>query len=685
MTLGRLHRWSLTGSCAVAALGTASGSYALATAAGVLILIMLATQGQLHEVERPPLRTWFVHAVTVAVLVWAIMAARTARIDAVVIIVMLGIFNRFVLRQGLRDDLILLGGAAVLLAVSTTITPGLAFLPIFLGFLWMSYGALRSAQIIGLAENESDAERPTTRQALLLHRAPAGQGKLVLIAIVFVFFGYLGLTLFPKHQFARLLGAGAFMSLPGATDTMTLTNNGVGAGPDGTVVLRVTRPPGSEASLSGLYAKLYGLDDFDGRSWSGVPRSSAAFPILSKWKNWAGGDGTNRVEVVMHRIERGSTMHPVAVLGRHRPSRMTSKERQTHSNLSGTWYTSMPISSVQLSYGVDLSVKPLPQQLPSSAKRQQEARLSRPIPSLNPKIQRLAQTLTATQSTVDGKIRAVLRHFNQGYTYTIDPIDGESEDPLSRFLFEAKKGHCELYAGALAVMLRTVGIPARVVTGYYGGWWNSPGQVLEFTEQDAHAWVEAYDPERGWIWVDATPSSERARRTAKAWGWIRDLYDALEALWFNNVVDFDERKRRMVMGRIKSTIWRPAWADAGMTLEGGLQSVGLSAGGRARAAGIGAVVLLIACVGWLVLAVRRRRAGIGQRLRRALDPTADPSLPMGRLLETVPDAAKSEAKQVVDAYNSWRFADGNPGQVPPTLYAAVRGLRRRIDAARHSS
>ena len=678
MTLAALHRWSMVGCCTLGALGTAGGSDLLGLAAAALVIVLIATSGQLHDEQRSTARLVLVHGVTVVVLVLALLISRRAQIDSVVVIVELGLFNRFVLRQGLRDDLILLGAAAVLLAVSTTITPGLTFLPLFVGFVWLAFGALRSAQIIGLAQTEPESRRASVRAMLLQRRAPTGQAGLSMVAMAFIFVGYLGLTLFPKHHFARLLGAGSFMTLSGATDSMTLTNDGVGAGRDGTVVMRVSRVSGGESLLTGLYARLYALDAFDGRRWhrEGAPR--ALFSISRGRRSSA--SPSERVQVTLNRMIRRRGHHPVAALGRTRPARLLEIESRTRSSVDGTWYLSIPRTALRLNYGVDLGEDAPTVRFPAAAQRALRRRWLALPDDLDPRIRELGRQLTDSATTAADKIRSVLGHFSAGYQYSLDPMPGDAPDPLARFLFEARQGHCELYAGAVAALLRVGGVPARVATGYYGGWWNSTGQALEFTDQDAHAWVEVYDPDRGWIWVDATPASERARRRTKAWAWIRDLYDTLDALWFNNVVDFDEQKRRALLGRLAPDWWQ-GHGDAGPGLT-------LGFGESARRSGptvlLGVVVGmgLVLLLGWRLM--RRRRKSIGDQLRSMLDPDGDSSLPLGRLLAAVPAPCRSDAEAVVGRYDQWRFGakDDRKGRPPADLERSIRRLGTALRAAR---
>jgi len=82
-------------------------------------------------------------------------------------------------------------------------------------------------------------------------------------------------------------------------------------------------------------------------------------------------------------------------------------------------------------------------------------------------------------------------------------------DPLAYFLFTRKQGHCEYFASAMTVMLRTAGIPARLATGFQSGVYNPITDFWLVRASDAHAWVEAWIPGRGWTTFD--PTSARSQ------------------------------------------------------------------------------------------------------------------------------------------------------------------------------
>ncbi|WP_137885534.1 DUF3488 and transglutaminase-like domain-containing protein [Pseudomonas sp. 2FE] len=101
-------------------------------------------------------------------------------------------------------------------------------------------------------------------------------------------------------------------------------------------------------------------------------------------------------------------------------------------------------------------------------------------------------------------VQALLGHFNrEPYAYTLRPPP-VGADSIDEFLFRTRSGFCAHYAGAMTFVLRAAGIPARVVAGYQGGELSATGNYLQVRQFDAHAWVEYWLPEQGWVSVDPT-------------------------------------------------------------------------------------------------------------------------------------------------------------------------------------
>lgn len=112
----------------------------------------------------------------------------------------------------------------------------------------------------------------------------------------------------------------------------------------------------------------------------------------------------------------------------------------------------------------------------------------------------------------DAYLSYLLRYIReQPYGYTLNPPPAGTRDSVDRFWFDTRRGFCTHYAGALVVLLRSVGIPARMVGGYQGGEVNPITGHLVVRSRDAHAWVEALLPDRGWIRVDPTAAVAPSR------------------------------------------------------------------------------------------------------------------------------------------------------------------------------
>ena len=111
-------------------------------------------------------------------------------------------------------------------------------------------------------------------------------------------------------------------------------------------------------------------------------------------------------------------------------------------------------------------------------------------------------------------------------------------DPLANFLFARRKGHCEYFASSMAVMLRSLGIPARLATGFQSGVYNPVSDLWLMRASDAHSWVEAWIPGYGWKTFDPTPADPNAGGLALLTRLALYL-DAAETFWQEWVVTYD--------------------------------------------------------------------------------------------------------------------------------------------------
>ena len=121
----------------------------------------------------------------------------------------------------------------------------------------------------------------------------------------------------------------------------------------------------------------------------------------------------------------------------------------------------------------------------------------------------LAQRLARRARTPYAFVISVEQYLARGFTYSENPPP--SRYPLESFLFRDHLGYCQQFAGSMALLLRMGGIPARVATGFTTGTYDTATHSYVVTDQDAHAWVEAWFPHYGWVRFDPTPAAAPAR------------------------------------------------------------------------------------------------------------------------------------------------------------------------------
>jgi transglutaminase-like putative cysteine protease len=121
----------------------------------------------------------------------------------------------------------------------------------------------------------------------------------------------------------------------------------------------------------------------------------------------------------------------------------------------------------------------------------------------------LAQRLSKRARTPYQYVTAVKRYLSRGYTYDENPP--AASYPLETFLFDRKLGYCQQFSGAMALLLRMGGVPARVAAGFTSGAFQNESHTWQVSDTDAHAWVEAWFPQYGWVRFDPTPATAPAR------------------------------------------------------------------------------------------------------------------------------------------------------------------------------
>jgi len=159
-------------------------------------------------------------------------------------------------------------------------------------------------------------------------------------------------------------------------------------------------------------------------------------------------------------------------------------------------------------------------------------------PPIDPRVSELAQTIVGAEPSPAIEARLIEQYLQTHYGYTLELPAIEPVDPIAEFLFRRKKGHCEYFASAMAVMLRDVDIPSRVVTGFQSGVYNPISGSQLIRTSDAHSWVEAWIPRRGWVTFDPTPADPNPPRLS-LWTRLGFYTDAAEVFWQDWVVNYN--------------------------------------------------------------------------------------------------------------------------------------------------
>jgi hypothetical protein len=237
------------------------------------------------------------------------------------------------------------------------------------------------------------------------------------------------------------------------------------------------------------------------------------------------------------------------------------------------------------------------------------------LPVLDPRITDLADSI-APGAEAEAKAFAIEKYLSTKLRYTIELPTSPPLDPIADFLFNRREGHCEYFASAMAVMLRAEGIPSRIVTGYQSGVFNPLTEWYLIRAADAHSWVEAFIPGRGWQTFDPTPPASVAA-SATLLGRLALYADALEVFWQEWVVGYDQERQIALAGRVgRSRRWQGfRWDLWERQVRSAFQSVDwrrIAMGASAAAALIFLLVSLPRFIRWLRSSRQRKRALSGQ-------------------------------------------------------------------------
>ncbi len=280
------------------------------------------------------------------------------------------------------------------------------------------------------------------------------------------------------------------------------------------------------------------LNHYDGRNWT---RSSTVRQGIIAGRGYYRLEAFARGPGLLFQTFFLEALSTDVIFAANRVLAISSDLGSLERDAYGGFFTA-PHAGAKIRYSAVSDITPLDVQLIPAEQAPYPAEASTAclqVPVLDPRIAELARRITASEPHPYGKARSLERHLRSRYSHSLR-LKGppRSADPLAAFLFEFREGHCEYFASAMAIMLRQIGIPSRLVNGFRAGEYSPLGDAWIVRQYDAHSWVEAYFKPYGWVEFDPTPAEPRSLRT----GLARLVSAALEALdiwWWDGVISYD--------------------------------------------------------------------------------------------------------------------------------------------------
>jgi protein-glutamine gamma-glutamyltransferase len=278
----------------------------------------------------------------------------------------------------------------------------------------------------------------------------------------------------------------------------------------------------------------------------------------------------------------------------------------------------------------------------------------------------------------------IVGHFRKGFIYTLDPPKGTG-DPVANFLLRSKAGHCEYFASAAAMMLAARGVPARLVTGSYGGEVGAFSDSIVVRGTNLHAWVEADLDGTGFQVVEPTPPGGVPPATSRVAWWRRlvTVGREIELFYDRRILGFDSGDQLQLTEAFRETVSNAARS---MTFWKGLPTGALPGGAK-----VAIVLFALAVLGLLAARGISRRPGVPSTTRAYLalrrlvakrvgriGPAVAPA-EVVRLFEDSAPASADDARAIVEAYCENTFGGRS------TEPATARELRERLRRLRRLS
>jgi len=453
------------------------------------------------------------------------------------------------------------------LIAATVLSTTLGYAAIFAGFViatpWMLALSHLRREIEGNypAHNDTDPTARTAVRRVLASKRVVGPGFLVgtallslpLFAMTLAIFVAIprvgqGFLSFQRDSGQRVAGFGNQVELGG----FGLIRD------DPTVVVRVMPLPKVDERAPRLLRRLRGtsFDYYDGRVWSRSPSGAQPLqrvhPYIYPIRRMPRYSEDRQFRVVLDHLDETVLFLPEGTVALSVPPHVSGGESIerviTHAPGLDLRYESS--DGLGLIYNVYVTTDREESGIVPIANEHRAEYLE--VPPGHERVAELARKVAGDAINEEQKALRVERFLKRGeYTYSLHQPDVGKRNPLDVFLFEQKRGHCEYYSTAMAIMLRTLGVPTRNVTGFAGGQYNPYGGYYALRQGDAHSWVEVYLHGQGWVTFDPTPSGRAdAGPREGLWNDVNALVDALRTRWMTSVVGYDLRAQVGMLRRL---------------------------------------------------------------------------------------------------------------------------------------
>ncbi len=594
--------------------------------------------------------------------------------------------------------------AFLMLIAGSVLNPDLTYGLCFLGFVIASTWALtlfhlrREMEDNLLVKHAADraSERVEVRRILDSRRIVNGRfflGTGALSVGVFSFAALVFLAL-PRVGIGFFLKSRGGLTLAGFTDGVKLGGHGVIKN-DSTVVMRVEIPSHYGArDAPELHWRGVAFDHYEHGQWSRLANAPRTLQTLEEspardrrfllWDGPAQPAGEiDRLETQL--VKQDVWLEPLdsdVLFGASAPriveyahtvrQRRPVLERNDEIRLDHGATVHYAVWS-QLASPPPEVLRPADGNLPAGY----EAYLQLP-PEITRRTRDLARSITAGLATEYDKVLAIKAWLAKNLAYTLVLAEPGAQEPVDFFLFDRKKGHCEYFASAFAVLARAVAIPTRQVNGFLGGEWNEYQGYVAVRAGDAHSWDEVYfpGPGAGWVTIDPTPPGDVDALGRGGTGWTARLgrfLDTLRFHWNKWVIEYDLASQLSLFKRVGGALEAAATAVKGWAIR--VKNV---------ARDHGPVVVAIAALITLGFAWRRRRhrGELAPRPRpraRVRSPIAEAYDEVARALAKsgVPrEAAVTPRELALRMAARGDAAAGEVGELTELYYAAEWGRRR---------